>query len=71
MSEKYSGYDTTSNNSGMMSEDVNAPHSLKLSIDLLSVRNMTMAANVIVAYEIKLKEVHSFQSSMPEKNYNM
>jgi hypothetical protein len=38
---------------------------------LASVRNMTTAANIIVAYEIKLKEVHSFSSSMPEKNYNV
>ena len=26
------------------------PHKLKVSIDLLSVRNLTMAANVVAAY---------------------
>lgn len=69
MSEFYSEYEQNSNKSG--TEEANAPHKLKLSIDLVSVRNMTTAANVIVAYEIKLKEVHSFSSSMPEKNYNV
>ena len=71
MSEVYSEYEQNSNKSGAGGEEANAPHKLKLSIDLVSVRNMTMAANVIVAYEIKLKEVHSFSSSMPEKNYNV
>ena len=33
-------------------------HQLKLSVDLLSVRNMAVAANVFTAYQITLKEVH-------------
>ena len=70
MSEFYSEYEQNSNKSGA-GDDQNAPHKLKLSIDLASVRNMTTAANIIVAYEIKLKEMHSFSSSMPEKNYNV
>jgi hypothetical protein len=40
-------------------------HKLKLSVDLLSVRNMTIAANIFVAYQLQLKEVHSFQSQPP------
>jgi centrosomal protein CEP120 len=40
-------------------------HKLKLSIDLLSVRNFSTAANVFVTYELQLKETHSFQSSPP------
>jgi hypothetical protein len=60
MSEQYSEWEQNSSKSGIVGDDANTPHGLKLSIDLLSVRNMTMAANIIVAYEIKLKEVHSF-----------
>lgn len=71
MSEFYSEYEQNSNKSGAGGDEANALHKLKLSIDLASVRNMNTAANVIVAYEIKLKEVHSFSSSMPEKNYNV
>ena len=43
----------------------NAPHGLKLSIDLLSVKNMQVAANVVIAYQLRLRETHSFQSSPP------
>lgn len=40
-------------------------HQLKLSIDLLSVRNCSISANLFAAYQLKLKEVHTFQSNPP------
>ena len=39
------------------SGDANALHKLKLSIDLLSVRNMNMAANVFLTYQLHLQDV--------------
>jgi hypothetical protein len=58
MSDEYSNsFDKESNVSGNDSQSL---HKLKLSIDLLSVRNMSMAANVYLSYELHLNEIHSF-----------
>jgi hypothetical protein len=40
----------------------NQPHNLKLSIDLMSVRNMAIAANVFVSYQLQLTDLQTFQS---------
>ena len=64
MSDHYSGesFEQPSGRSGGNASNSNLPHSLKLSIDLLSVKNMQVAANIIMAYQLKLREVHTFQS---------
>lgn len=49
MSDEYSNsFDKESN--GSNSNDPSSLHKLKLSIDLLSVRNMSMAANIYLTY---------------------
>ena len=68
MSDNYS--DSFENSSGKAAgqgagDRQNQAHQLKLSIDLLSVRNMTMSANLFAVYQLKLKEVHQYQSSPP------
>ena len=62
MSDNYENesFEKSSNKS-----DANAAHSLKLSIDLLSVRNLQAAANLVASYQLQLNELHSFQSSPP------
>jgi hypothetical protein len=58
MSDNYEGefFDKGSSNSlptSVQNSDSSMPnqvHNLKLSIDLLSVRNMTMASNIFIAY---------------------
>lgn len=37
-------------------------HGLKLSIDLLSVKNLQVAANIVLSYQLNLRDTHSFQS---------
>ena len=61
MSSNYSeSFDKGSVKSAPTANEENEAHHLKLSIDLLSVRNMTMAANLFLAYSLKLREVHQF-----------
>lgn len=40
-------------------------HCLKLSIDLLSVKNVANAANVFAQYQLDLTDKHSFMSQPP------
>lgn len=40
-------------------------HLLRLSIDLLSVKDLKMSANVTVSYTINLNKTHAFESSPP------
>ena len=42
-----------------------ASHALKLSVDLMSVRNMSVAANVFATYQIQLDTKHTFASKPP------
>ena len=57
MSDEYSNsFDKESNNS--QKSDASTLHKLKLSIDLLSVRNMSIAANIYLSYQLHLTEVH-------------
>ena len=53
MSDNYEGesFDNESNKSS-----ANAPHKLKLSIDIMSIRNLAMSANVFVSYELMLTD---------------
>lgn len=62
-----SSYDNESRGSHKSApvDEASEVHNLKLSIDLLSVRNMTMAANLFLAYNLELREVQSFQSQPP------
>ena len=56
MSDNYSeSFENASNKS-----DQNATHSLKLSIDLMSVRNMVTSANIFATYQIQLDQKHNF-----------
>ena len=57
-------FEKGSHNSGR-TNSANEEHNLKLSIDLLSVRNMTMACNLFMGYQLELKQVHTFQSKPP------
>ena len=43
----------------------NGVHHLKLSIDLMSVRNMAVAASVFVSYSLELTDTQTFQSQPP------
>jgi hypothetical protein len=45
-----SDYDNDSFENKSNKSDTNSAHALKLSIDLMSVRNMQMAANVFATY---------------------
>lgn len=65
MSDEYSNSFDKESSGSAANNDPSALHKLKLSIDLLSVRNMSMAANVYLSYQLHLNEVHSFQSSPP------
>ena len=56
MSDTYSNFDSASNKSG----NTDSFHSLKLSIDLHSVRNFSTAANLFIRYNLQLKEDHQF-----------
>lgn len=48
------------------SADEQVNHSLKLSIDLLSVKDLNVAANVTCSYQIKLSSgSHSFKTDQP------
>ena len=58
-------FHAVSDNSNGRQNDASQPHNLKLSVDLNSVRNMTVAANVFLTYQLHLMEVHTFQSSPP------
>jgi len=58
-------FDRVSDSSNGRQNDASQPHNLKLSVDLNSVRNMTVAANVFLTYQLHLTEVHTFQSSPP------
>jgi hypothetical protein len=59
MSDYYSeSFENNSNQS-------NAMHNIKLSIDLMSVRNMAVAANAFVSYQIDLTDAQNFQSQPP------
>lgn len=40
-------------------------HLLKFSIDILSVKDLKVSANLIVQYTMKLLQTHSFKSSPP------
>ena len=53
MSDNYEG-DSFENDSNK--SQANAMHSLKLSIDMMSVRNMTMPANVFASYQLMLTD---------------
>lgn len=52
MSEGYSGesFEQVSGKASEKGSNANQPHGLKLSIDLLSVKNMQVAANIVMAY---------------------
>lgn len=60
MSDNYedASFENDSNKSSQM-------HNLKLSIDLMSVRNMAVAANVFVSYQLELTDSQNFQSQPP------
>ena len=58
MSEYSESFESNNNSGGEM-------HKLKLSVDILSVRNFSTAANVFVSYQLQLKDMHQFQSSPP------
>lgn len=58
-------YENESFEKSSSKSDQNAAHSLKLSIDLLSVRNLQSAVNLVAGYQLQLNELHSFQSSPP------
>ena len=60
MSDTYSQFDSASNKSG----NTEQYHSLKLSLDLHSVRNLQTSANLYIRYKLKLKEDHEYQSQV-------
>ena len=60
MSDEYSNSFDKESSGSMGNNDSLSMHKLKLSIDLYSVRNMSMAANVYLTYQLQLNEVHSF-----------
>jgi len=65
-SDQYSDdFDQSSGSQAKGQGNDKGSHQLKLSIDLLSVRNMQMAANLFAVYSLKLKEVHQYQSNPP------
>lgn len=55
MSDGYdeASFEADSNKSSQM-------HNLKLSIDMMSVRNMAVAGNIFVSYQVELTDAQNF-----------
>ena len=52
MSDYSESFEKNSNRSNNNQNSTTDMHKLKLSVDLLAVRNMSIAANVFVAYQL-------------------